>query len=68
MVFPDGRCQPGSQGVPVPAGGDGCEEGTFFLNSPLGNTAQGETEMLELMDYINANYRTKQPSTATVTD
>jgi Putative esterase len=68
MVFPDGRCQPGSQGVPVPAGGDGCEEGTFFLNSPLDNTAQGETEMLELLDYIQQNYRTKAPSTAMVTD
>jgi hypothetical protein len=68
MVFPDGRCSPGSNGVPVPPGGDGCEEGTFFLNSPLGTTAQGETQMLELMDYINQNYRTKAASTATVTD
>ena len=41
MVFPDGRCRPGSNGVPVPAGGDGCEQGTFYVNSPLaGTTAQ----------------------------
>ena len=68
MVFPDGRCQPGSSGVPVPPGGDGCEGGTFFVNSPLGNTAQGETEILELMDYIGQTYRTKPAATAPVTD
>jgi len=68
MVFPDGRCRPGSSGVPVPPGGDGCEEGTFYVNAPLGGTAQSETEILELMDYVSQNYRTKPASTATVTD
>jgi hypothetical protein len=68
VVFPDGRCRPGSDGVPVPPTGDGCEQGTFYVNAPLGGTAQSETEILELMDYIDANYRTKAASTATVTD
>ena len=45
--------------VPVPAGGDGCEGGTFYLDSPLGGVAQMETNMLELMAFIDANYRTK---------
>ncbi|HEX4453218.1 MAG TPA: alpha/beta hydrolase-fold protein [Kofleriaceae bacterium] len=67
MVFPDGECEPGSPGVPVTGGGDGCEQGTFFLDSPDGQ-AKGETEILELMDYIGSNYRTKQPATAMVTD
>ena len=68
MVFVDGRCRPGSDGVPVPPGGDGCEQGTFYVNAPLGGTAQSETEILELMTYIQQTYRTKAPSMAQVTD
>ncbi|HTR50669.1 MAG TPA: hypothetical protein VMJ10_08175 [Kofleriaceae bacterium] len=56
MVFPDGRCRPG----------DGCEEGTFYMDSPLGGPAQMETNLLDLMDYINANYRTRPASMQTV--
>ncbi len=59
IVYVDGRCRPGSDGVPVPAGGDGCEEGTFFLDAPLGGDARMETNMLDLMAYIDATYRTK---------
>jgi hypothetical protein len=57
MVYVDGRCRPG----------DGCEEGTFFMDAPLGGPAQMETNMMDLMDYIDANYRTRKPSSAQVT-
>ena len=46
-------------GVPVPTGGDLCEQGTFYVDSPLGGPAQMETNMLELMDFIDDTYRTK---------
>ncbi len=68
MVFVDGRCRPGSDGVPVPATGDGCEEGTFFLDAPLGGTARMETNLLDLMDYVDATYRTRPAGAAQVTD
>ena len=60
MVYVDGRCRPNQTGVPVPAGGDGCEGGTFYLDSPLGGPAQMETNMLELMEFVEANFRTKR--------
>ncbi len=59
IVYVDGRCRPSHDGVPVPAGGDGCESGTFYLDSPAGGLAQMETGLLELMDHIDATYRTK---------
>jgi pimeloyl-ACP methyl ester carboxylesterase len=68
MVYVDGRCRPEQDGVPVPVGGDGCESGTFYLDSPLGGTARMETNMIDLMSYIDANYRTRGSSAAMVTD
>jgi hypothetical protein len=68
IVYVDGRCRPGSSGVPVTPGGDGCEEGTFYMDAPLGGTARMEQNLLDLMDYIDANYRTKSAAMATVTD
>ena len=68
MVYADGRCSPEQDGVPVPPGGDGCEEGTFYMDAPLGGTARMETNLLDLMDYINSMYRTKPMSSAQVTD
>lgn len=68
IVYVDGRCRPNMDGTPVDLTGDRCEQGTFYLDSPLGGPAQMETNMLELMDYIDANYRTKTRSRATVTD
>jgi hypothetical protein len=68
IVYVDGRCRPNKDGTPVDLSGDRCEGGTFYLDSPLGGPAQMETNMLELMDYVDANYRTKQPSAASVTD
>lgn len=68
IVYVDGRCRPNKDGTPVDPSGDRCEGGTFYLDAPLGGLARMETNMLDLMDYIDANYRTKQPSMATVTD
>jgi hypothetical protein len=68
IVYVDGRCRPEGDGVPVPPGGDGCEGGTFYMDSPLGGTAEMETNLLDLMDYIDQNYRTRGSSAATVTD
>lgn len=50
FVFPDGRCR-----------GEECEKGTFFTDAPPGTPAgaQMETFMLELMEYMDANYRTR---------
>jgi hypothetical protein len=56
MVFPDGRCRDG----------DGCEQGTFFLDSPLGGPAQMETNLIDLMDYINQHYRVRTDAQETV--
>jgi S-formylglutathione hydrolase FrmB len=58
MVYVDGRCRPGGD-VPLEQTGDMCEQGTFYVDAPLGGPAQMETNMLELMDHIDANYRTK---------
>jgi S-formylglutathione hydrolase FrmB len=62
IVYVDGRCRPNLDGVPVDPTGDRCEGGTFYLDAPLGGPAQMETNMLELMDHIDATYRTKRPS------
>ena len=66
IVYVDGRCRPNVEGVPVPAGGDGCEGGTFYMDAPAGGLARMETNLLELMDYIDANFRTKAPATLDV--
>jgi hypothetical protein len=50
--------------VPVPPTGDGCEEGTFYLDAPSGD-ARMEANLLDLMSYIDANYRTKKQSMET---
>jgi len=59
IVYVDGRCRPNVDGVPVPAGGDLCEGGTFYMDAPAGGFARMETNLLELMDHIDAMYRTK---------
>lgn len=59
IVYVDGRCRPGGEGVPVDPMGDQCEGGTFYTNSPVAGHPQMETDLTELMDYIDANYRTK---------
>jgi len=63
IVYVDGRCRPRKSGVPVDPTGDGCENGTWYTDSPLGGPAQMETHMFELVDFIDANYRTKPEAT-----
>ena len=65
IVYVDGRCRPTRDGVPVDPTGDRCERGTFYRDAPLGGPAQMETGLLELMDYIDASYRTKPAADVT---
>ncbi|MGN6111173.1 MAG: alpha/beta hydrolase-fold protein [Kofleriaceae bacterium] len=67
IVYVDGRCRPNRDGVPVDPTGDQCERGTFYMNAPLGGTARMETNLLELMDHIDATFRTRSRSAAQVT-
>jgi hypothetical protein len=66
IVYVDGRCRPQIDGVPVDPTGDRCEGGTFYMDAPLGGKAQMEANFLELMDHIDATYRTKAKSSAEV--
>ena len=68
IVYVDGRCRPNRDGTPVDQSGDLCERGTFYMDSPLGGLARMETNLLDLMDHIDASYRTKAPSAASVVD
>ena len=66
IVYVDGRCRPAHDGVPVTPGGDGCEQGTFYLDAPLGGTARMEQNLADLMAHIDGMYRTKTASTESV--
>lgn len=59
FVFPDGRCR-----------GEECIQGTFYADAPEStpNGAQMETFMLDLMDHMDENYRTRRPSTHTIVE
>jgi hypothetical protein len=52
FVFPDGLCR-----------GTECIQGTFYTDAPPSTPggAQMETFMLDLMDYVDMNYRTRSP-------
>jgi hypothetical protein len=71
IVYVDGRCRPGgilgTDGndymIWSELGADACERGTFYSDSPTGSAAQGETHLLELMDIIDADFRTKDAQT-----
>lgn len=65
IVYVDGRCRPTRDGVPVDPTGDQCERGTFYRDAVLGGPAQMETGLLELMDHIDATYRTKPAADVT---
>ncbi len=52
VVYVDGRCRLNANGTAE------CIQGNFFADSPLPNGAQDETWWLELMDYLDQNYRT----------
>jgi hypothetical protein len=59
FVFPDGSCR-----------GDECVKGTFYTDAPPGtpNGAQMETFLLDLMDYVDDNYRTRDAESFTVVE
>ena len=63
LVLVDGKCRPGGDvsAAPLPTTGDLCEEGTFYTEHPEGD-AKAMSELMELQDYIDANYRTKAPA------
>jgi len=67
IVYVDGRCRPQKDGVPVDPTGDLCERGTFYMDAPLGGTARMEQNLLDLMDHVDASFRTKTASPADVT-
>ncbi len=50
IVFPNGQCEPGE-----------CVRGTFYADAPQTrmNAAQNESLILDILDYVRANYRTK---------
>lgn len=56
LVYVDGRCRVGPTGAPE------CLRGTFFADSPREEGAHNETWWLELMDYVDKNYRTMDES------
>lgn len=66
IVYVDGRCRPGGT-IPVPQIGDQCEQGNFYLDSPIkSSTAKMETLLMELMAHIDKNYRTKKAAEVSV--
>lgn len=65
IVYADGRCRPQRDGVPVNLEGDLCESGNFYLNLPIPGAAQMEDALMELLDHVDANYRTKAPEEVT---
>lgn len=56
LVFVDGRCRVG------PSGKAECIRGTFFGQSPMEQGAKMEDFWLELMEYMEKNYRTMPDS------
>ncbi|MDB4931537.1 MAG: hypothetical protein JWM10_4021 [Myxococcaceae bacterium] len=57
LVFPDGRCREG----------DGCLEGTFYVDSIAGN-ARMETYFLDLYSWVDRTYRTRPTATVEVVE
>lgn len=56
VVYVDGRCR-------VQNGKPECVRGTFFADSPMKNGSQDEQWWLELMDFIDQNFRTLSEET-----
>ena len=57
FVFPDGRCR-----------GDECLRGTFYTDAPENSPegAQMQQFMLDLIDFVDGNFRTRAPETVEV--
>jgi hypothetical protein len=56
VVYVDGRCRIGPDGKPE------CVRGTFYLNAARPGGPQMEDWFAEVIDYVDANYRTLGPS------
>ena len=52
IVYVDGQCRPNQDGTAE------CLRGTFFADSPYPGGAQDESWWLDLMDYMDKNFRT----------
>lgn len=57
FVFPDGRCR-----------GDECLRGTFYTDAPENNPEgpQMQTFLLDLIDFVDGNFRTRAPEVVEV--
>jgi hypothetical protein len=63
IVYVDGRCRTGADGITAE-----CLRGTFFGDSPRPTGALDESWWLELMKYMDKNYRTLPASDVTWTE
>jgi hypothetical protein len=62
LVYVDGRCRDGADGQPE------CVRGTFWLNSVRKGGPQMDTWFEEVMDYVDANYRTMGEGDVDITE
>lgn len=62
LVYVDGRCRVGADGKAE------CIRGSFFTDSPREGGLQNESWWLELMDYVDTNYRTMPEATVPWTE
>jgi hypothetical protein len=63
IVYVDGRCRTDADGTTAE-----CLQGTFFADSPRPTSALDETWWLELMTYLDQNYRTLQTTDVSWTE
>jgi hypothetical protein len=62
VVYVDGRCRIDANGKPE------CIRGTFWNESPQADGPKMDSWFMEVVDYIDANYRTMGTTTVDVTD
>jgi hypothetical protein len=62
VVYVDGRCRIGTDGKPE------CIRGTFWNESPQADGPKMDSWFMEVVDYVDKNYRTMGPATLDVTD
>jgi hypothetical protein len=67
IVYVDGNCRPGGS-LPLPTTGDQCEKGTFYTDSPRNTQAKMESDLFQLMNFVDQNYRTKGEETIPVVE
>jgi hypothetical protein len=62
VVYVDGRCRVAANGAPE------CVRGTFWEESPRNDGPHMDSWFMEVVDYVDKNYRTMRPSDVDVTD